>query len=143
MLRAVTWRFWASVAALVGGYCLLGAFYDQNARVTQDVNDAAWLALFFAPLAVLAVTTATQRWWRNDVGVNLILSIAGLMPMAGIFCWVFFRDHGSITTSAMAWAFIGTPLWTAGWLLFRAFIYLRIGRDKRLLRGAPPAGQDT
>jgi hypothetical protein len=133
MLRMVTRRFWVLIAVLLAGYGVLGYFFAENGPVSTDVWMAGLLLEVLAPLVFTGVYTYVTRggWSHNDLGVNLVLVELGLLPQAGILAYVVLFRNGAITTSGLAWAFIGSPYWTAGMLFWRNFIYLRIRRDER------------
>lgn len=131
MVRRVTWRFWAVTVGLLAAYAVLGVFYASSGRVEADIYTWGLVAAAVMPLAFTAVTWLVTRgaWRQNDLGVNLVVCELGLVPFAGILAYVFLFQHGMLSTSQEAWVEIGSPWWTAFWLGWRNFIYLRMRRE--------------
>lgn len=138
MLRRVTWRSWAALAAAAGAYAGLGFWLCRNGAVEQQVYKWGLLAASIAPFLLIAIYTASgNRWWTNDVGsaiVQIKLCIALLVvPLT----WVFFVDGGMLRPGWLAWAEVSAPGLVALALLRLCWVFRRIHRDGNGQREKP------
>lgn len=130
MLKRVTWRSWAALAVLLGAYTGLGFAYGSNGTVEADIYKWGLLAASFAPLVFIAVYTASgAKWYRNDIGSALVQAALCMIPIAGPLAWVFWVNHGVLTTSLLAWVEVSGPALSALAMLRLCYVFLRIHRD--------------
>lgn len=132
MLRRVTWRSWAILAAILGAYIALGWLWLGSDDVAE-----AWIyrvgltGAALMPLVFVAVYTATRRqWWTNDVGSVLVQTALCLVPICGPLAWVFWFQHGQLTNTMLAWLAVSGPALATVALARLAFIFWRIAKDQ-------------
>lgn len=127
MLKKLTWRFYALVFTLLGGYAALGYWWSSNGTVEAELYKWGLLAATFTPLLFVGVYTWTRnQWWRTDVGTSLVFLPLALIPIAGPLAWVFWFNHGELTTSWLAWLEVSGPALASLVLLWRSYVWVRI-----------------
>jgi len=138
MLHKLTWRFWAALAALLAIYTGAGFALAHNGRFDGDFYTTGLCVAFAAPVLFVATYTAMgKKWWRNDLGTNLVMLGLAAEPENFGLAWTFLFNHGMLTTTWLAWITIGGPWWTGMVLLWRFAILLRVNRDERNGNGQP------
>lgn len=121
MLRKVTRRFWIWLAIALIAYTLAGVFYRDDGHVDLEIYRWGLVAATLAPVGFAVVyTTIWRGWMKNNIGVNQVITNAGVIPFAGILAWVFFVDKGRLEPGWLAWAEFGGPWWFAIWLSWRS-----------------------
>ena len=131
MLKRVTWRWWAVLAAAVGAYVGAGFVLGGDGAVEEQLYKWGLLAASIAPFVLIAAYAASgNRFWVNDVGsaiVQVKLCVAALViPLA----WVFWVDHGMLRPGWLAWAEVSAPALVAAALLRLCWVFWRIGRSR-------------
>lgn len=136
MLKRVTWRSWTALAVLLGAYVALGFAYGSNGQVEATIYKWGLLAASFAPLVFVAVYTwSGARWFANDIGSALVQAALCMIPIAGPLAWVFWVNHGVLTSSLLAWVEVSGPVLSALAMLRLCWVFLRIHRDGNGKRG--------
>lgn len=130
MLKRVTWRSWAALGAVLGAYAGLGLWLGGDGAVEEQLYKWGLLGASVAPFVLIAVYSAGNRWWRNDVGsaiVQVKLCVALLViPLA----WVFWAQGGMLRPGFVAWAEVSAPALVAVALLRLCYVFWRIQRAK-------------
>lgn len=131
MVRPLTWRFWAGIAAVVAAYCGMFFVLGNSGRFDDDFLDIGLIVQVLAPvLFVAAYSIATRFWWRKiDMSANLVLVELGTLPQAVVLLITFGLHHGILDTAGLAWAFVGGPWFQGVFLMWRSFMVLRAQRD--------------
>lgn len=129
MLKRVTWRSWAVLAILLGAYVGLGFAYGSNGLAEATIYKWGLLGAALAPLAFVAVYAGSgAKPWRNDVGAALIQAALCMIPIAGPLAWVFWVNHGVLTTSLLAWIEVSGPVLSSLAMLRLCWVVTRIQR---------------
>lgn len=130
MLRAVTWRSWTVLAAVLAAYIGLGFWLSSNGAAEENLYKWGLTALTLAPVILMAVYTATgNKWHRNDVGSALAVLSFGLTWTAWPLAYTFWFLHGMLTTSWLAWVEVSGPALIAMAVLRLCYVFLRYHRD--------------
>lgn len=131
MLRRVTWRSWAVIAAVLAAYVGLGFWFGGNGAVEEQLYKYGLLAASIAPLVLVAVyTLAGNRWYANDVGSAIVQVKLCIVLLAGPLAWVFWVQGGMLRPGFLAWAEVSAPLLVALALLRLCWVFWRIGRSR-------------
>ena len=138
MLRRVTWRSWAVIAAILGAYIALGWLWLGSDDVAEawiyriGLTGAALMPFAFA--AIYAFTG--NQFWTNDVGSVIVQTAFCLVPICGPLAWVFWFQGGLLTNTMLAWLAVSGPALASISLLRLAYIFWRIAREQE--KDAPP-----
>lgn len=132
MLRRVTWRSWAALAVILGAYVGLGFWFGGNGHVEEDIYKWGLLAASVAPLLFVAFYTVSgNRWFANDLGSALVRLSLCFIPITGPLAWVFWVDHGILTSSLLAWVEVSGPALSTLALLWLGWVFRRGDRARR------------
>lgn len=130
MLRAVTWRSWAAIAAILCAYIGLGFWFSSNGTAEELLYKWGLTALAVAPVVLMSVYLASgNRFWRNDVGAAIAVLSFGLTWTAWPLAYTFWFLHGMLTTSWLAWIEVSGPALIALAVLRLCYVFLRYHRD--------------
>lgn len=136
MLKTLTWRFYALVAACLAGYGGLGYWGSSSASAEATLYKWGLLLAAVTPLLFVGVYTWTKsQWWRTDVGTSLVFLPLALIPISAPLAYVFWFDNGMLTTSWLAWLAVSGPALASLVLLWRSYIWARIKLTARPERG--------
>ena len=130
MVRKVTWRSWAALAAGLAAYGVLGFWLSSNGTAEELLYKWGLLALTVAPVLFMAVYTATgNRWYRNDIGSALGVLALGITWTAWPLAYTFWFLGGMLTVSWLAWIEVSGPALVSLAVLRLCWVFLRIHRD--------------
>ena len=132
MIRKVTWRFWAVLAAALVAYAALGYWWSGNGTAEAWLYRIGLTAATVMPVAFVAVYSAAARWWRNEVGSALCLSALAVVPTVAPLAYAFWFDGGVLTSSWLAWLAVSGPALSALALGRMSFVWARLWRSGRL-----------
>ena len=132
MIRKVTWRFWAVLAAALVAYAALGYWWSGNGTAEAWLYRIGLTAATVMPVAFVAVYSAAARWWRNEVGSALCLSALAVVPTVAPLAYAFWFDGGVLTSSWLAWLAVSGPALSALALGRMSFVWWRLYRSGRL-----------
>lgn len=101
-------------------------------NLTADLNTAAVVAAFLAPLILIVVYTAAAPWWRQKVGRALVQVKAGI-SLAMFPALVHRIDGHGLGRATPFFAWLQTVTWTflAVMVLRLAWLSWRINRKGR------------
>jgi hypothetical protein len=140
MLRRVTWRSWAVIAAALGTYTALGLLLGGNGAVEGALYKWGLLGASLAPLLLILVYTITgNRWYGNDVGSAIVQVKLCIILFAAPLAWVFFFQGGMLRPGFVAWAEVSAPALVTLALLRLCYVFWRVHRDGN---SAPPGPDD-
>lgn len=113
-MKPVTWRFWTLTVSVIIAYGLLGIPFHKNDAAEYNLYKYGLGAVCIIALVYVAVytflgLTGSAKWWRTNMGSNFVLLALGVLPIAGPLTWVFWVDHGQLTSSWLAWIEVGGP----------------------------------
>lgn len=113
-MKRVTWRFWALTVGVIIAYGLLGIPFHHNDKVEYNLYKYGLGAVCVIALGYVAVytflgLTGSAKWWKTNMGSNFVLLALGVLPIAGPLAWVFWFDHGLLTSTWLAWCEVGGP----------------------------------
>jgi hypothetical protein len=132
MLRSVTWRLYTGIALFLGADIGAGFWFANNGNVEEWIYRVGLVMLVFSPLVLVAVyTMLRQQWWKNDLGTALVWCCVTYIPIAIPLAWVFVFDGGILTNTWLAWFEVSGPVLSSLSLLRLAYVFARIGRDKK------------
>jgi hypothetical protein len=130
MLRRVTWRSWAAVAAALGTYTALGLLLGGNGAVEGALYKWGLLGASIAPFVLILVYAATgNRFWANDVGSAIVQVKLCIVAFAAPLAWVFFFQGGMLRPGFVAWAEVSAPALVTLALLRLCYVFWRVHRD--------------
>jgi hypothetical protein len=130
MLRRVTWRSWAVIAAALGTYTALGLLLGGNGAVEGALYKWGLLGASLAPLLLILVYTITgNRWYGNDVGSAIVQVKLCIILFAAPLAWVFFFQGGMLRPGFVAWAEVSAPALVTLALLRLCWVFWRVHRD--------------
>jgi hypothetical protein len=129
MLKRVTWRSWAVPGVLFAVYIVLGLTWTPGGSALEWTYKAGTLGATLAPLLLVAVYSASAKWWRNDVGMALVQLALSITVIAAPLAWASWLDHGSITGGMVAWLEIAGPVLVTLAILRICSVFIRIRRD--------------
>lgn len=136
MLKRVTWRSWAVIAACLAAYVALGFAFERNGTVEAHLYKWGLLAAAVAPLLLIGVYTASgNKWWQNDVGSAIVQIGLCVVVLVAPLAWVFWADSGVLTPSFLAWVEVSAPALAALALLRLCYVFWRIHRDGNSKKG--------
>lgn len=120
---------WIAAAALVAAWVILGRFFDSSPHlgwlpVWVQVAAAA-APLFFVIVYTALGVTGGAKWWRTNLGVNMVWMKLAVFTTAGSIAWAILFNHGLINTPLAAWIYIGGSLASAIIITWRSVIFLR------------------
>ena len=121
---------WCTGVGLVAAWVILGVFLDHNAVALTWLARVAQTAGTVCPLAFILLYTALglvggAKWWKTDIGTNIVWLEAAVVCTSGILAWAFIFNHGSLTNPILGWAYIGGLLAAAFIITWRSVIWLR------------------
>lgn len=127
-MRKIGWRFWVIVVTVIVAYMAAGWKYAAHAPANL-LFDIGTLGTFFAAVLFIAVYTALglrgpAKWWQNDVGVNLVLAVAALLPVTGPLAWAVIFHHGLLDTPLDVWIEIGGMFMSCLMILGLSWLWL-------------------
>jgi hypothetical protein len=129
MLRRVTWRSWAVIAAALGTYTALGLLLGGNGAVEGALYKWGLLGASLAPLLLILVYTITgNRWYGNDVGSAIVQVKLCIILFAAPLAWVFFFQGGMLRPGFVAWAEVSAPALVTLALLRLCWVFWRVHR---------------
>lgn len=122
-------RAWAVFAVLVAAWAVLGYFFEHSPHL-------GWLprwvisASVLAPLAWIGLYTVQGilgpgKWWKTDLGVNMVWLESAVVFTNGMLLWAQFFNHGEINTPTEAWLYLGGLLAGVVIISWRSVIWLR------------------
>jgi uncharacterized membrane protein YhdT len=124
---------WAVAAILIGAWAVLGYFFEDSPALRWLPK---WIiaASVVAPLAWIALYTAQGllgpgKWWKNDLGVNMVWLVSVVVFTNGMLLWAQFFNHGLINTPTEAWLYLGGLLAGVAVITWRSIIWRRIYRE--------------
>lgn len=130
MLRSVTWRSWAALAAALAAYGALGFWLSSNGTAEEELYKWGLLALTVTPVILIVIYAATgNKFWRNDLGSALAVLAFGITWTAWPLAYVFWFLHGMLTVSWLAWIEVSGPALVALAVLRLCWVFLRYHRD--------------
>lgn len=130
MLRRITWRSWAVIAACLGAYAGLGIWLGGDGAVEEQVYKWGLLAASLAPLLLTAVYTwSGNRWYANDIGSAIVQVKLCVVVLVAPLAWVFWAQGGMLRPGFLAWAEVSAPVLVALAMLRLCFVFWRIRRD--------------
>lgn len=129
MVRKITWRFWAGLAAGLAAYIALGWWWSGNGTVEEWLYRIGLTAATVLPVAFTIVYSTRARWWRNEVGTAVVLAALSIVPTAFPLAYAFWFDNGMITASWLGWLEVSGPVLSALALARMCWIWLRISRE--------------
>jgi hypothetical protein len=125
----VTWRSWAIPGVLFAIYIVLGLTWTPNGSTLEWTYKIGALGATFTPLLLVAIYSATAKWWLNAVGTALVQLALSIVIIAGPLAWAAWLDNGSITAGMVAWLEIAGPVLVTLAILRVCYVFLRIHRD--------------
>lgn len=122
-------RAWTLGPALLAAWVVLGYFFDTSAHLGW-LPKWALIASVAAPLAWIVLYTVQGlrghgKWWKSDVGTNLVWLELAVVFTNGMIAWAQFFNHGLLNTPLQAWCYIGGVLAGVGIIAWRSVIWLR------------------
>jgi hypothetical protein len=130
MLRRVTWRSWAALAAAAAAYTALGLWLGGDGAVEEALYKWGLLGASIAPLVLVLVYSITgNKWWTNDVGSAIVQVKLCIILFAVPLAWVFFFQGGMLHPGFLAWAEVSAPALVTLALLRLCWVFLRVHRD--------------
>lgn len=138
-MREVTWRFWAIVLAVLGGYGALGWWWSSNGTVEEWIYRIGLTAATVLPLIFTAVYSTRAKWWKNDIGTSIVLAILSIVPTAFPLMYAFWADGGMITASWLGWLEVFGPCLSALALAGASYVWLRTAKGKNTPGGTTPS----
>lgn len=130
MLKQITWRSWAVIAALAGAYTGLGFWFGGNGIVEEALYKWGLLAASLAPLVLIGVYTLTgNRWYANDVGSAIVQIKLCVVVLVAPLAWVFWFQGGMLRPGFLAWAEVSAPALVALAMLRLCYVFVRIHRS--------------
>lgn len=127
--------------ANIAGLVLAAAWFAAGMWVNAHPPGPEWLpkwALTFAvisPLAWIIIYTVQGvmgygKWWRTDLGTNMVWMETGIIWTTGIILWAQWFNHGELNTFWQGWIYLGGVI--AGGLVinWRSVIWLRYYRTE-------------
>jgi len=120
---------WIAGPSLVALWAVAGFFFDSSTHLSW-LPKWSLAAVVLIPLAFIALYTAQGlagpgKWWRTDVGTNLVWLLIAVVFGHGLIAWAVFFHGGLINTPGMAWAYIGSLLAETLIVIWRSVIWLR------------------
>src|SRR5262249_46245275 len=101
-----------------------------NGAIEEQIYKYGLLAAALAPFVFIGVYAASgNRFWTNDVGTALVQASLCEVPISGPLAWVFWVNHGVLTSSLLAWVEVSGPVLSALAMLRLCWVFLRIHRD--------------
>lgn len=132
MLRRVTWRSWATLAAALTADVVLGFWLSGNGTVEEDLYRWGLTVLTFAPAVLVAAYAASgHKFWRTDVGSAFVWLAGAITWLAWPLAYTFWVLHGILGPSWLAWIEVSGPALVALSVLWLCFVFLRGDRDER------------
>ncbi len=129
MLRRVTWRSWAALIATLGAYIGCGFWLSSSGTAEELLYKYGLLALTVAPLVLMAIYSATNKWWANDIGSAIGVLAFGITWTAWPLAYTFWFLHGMLTVSWLAWIEVSGPALVALAILRLCWVFARIHRE--------------
>ena len=129
MLRKITWRFWAGLAAGLVAYGAIGWWWSSDGTTEAWLYRVGLTAATVLPLAFAVVYGIHAKFWRNEVGTAVVLAALSIVPTVAPLAYVFWFNGGQLTTSWLAWLAVSGPALSAIALAWMCWIWLRIGRE--------------
>lgn len=127
---------WITGVILVAVWVVLGFFFDESttaltwlARISQAADTIA--PLLFVLLYTTLGLTGGAKWWKTDVGTNIVWLELAVVCTGGILAWAFLFNHGDLNNPVLGWAYIGGLLAGALIITWRSVIWLRADRYAR------------
>lgn len=132
MRRSV--RAWVVAAALIVAWAVLGYFFDTSPHLGW-LPKGVLTASVVAPAAWIAIYTAqglagAGKWWRSDLGVNLVWMMVAVLFGDGMIAWAQFFNHGLLDTPTQAWLYLGGKLAQIVIITWRSVIWVRNYRQE-------------
>jgi hypothetical protein len=123
---------WITGPALVIAWVVLGHFYDAS-TVMAWLPKWALAAAVIAPAFFIASYTfqglaGPGKWWKTDMGVNMVWLEAATIGTTGWIAWAAFFHRGELDTPAQAWGYVGGLLAGAAIITWRSVIFFRAYR---------------
>lgn len=132
MLRKVTWRPWAALAAALGAYGVLGFWLSSNGTAQYQLYKWGLTVLTFAPLVLMgAYVVRGNKFWRNDLGGVVAVISGGITWTAWPLAYTFWFLNGDLRTSWLGWIEVSGPALVALAVLGLCFVFLRGDHDER------------
>lgn len=132
MLRRVTWRSWAALAAALGAYAGLGFWLAGDGPVEAPLYKYGLLAAAVVPLLFTALYAVSgNRFWKTDLGSALVRLSWCMIPFAGPLAWALWFDNGRVAAPWLAWTEVSGPALSALAWLWLGWVFRRGDRDER------------
>ena len=129
MLKRITWRSWAVIAAVLGAYTALGLLLGGDGAVEEALYKWGLLGASIAPFVLTGVYAATgNKFWRNDVGSAIVQVKLCIVLFAAPLAWVFFFQGGMLKPGFVAWAEVSAPALVTLALLRLCWVFWRVHR---------------
>lgn len=128
-MKPIRWPFWASFAAAVAGWLILGFTLPYNTSMNDVFNGCATAAFGAALLFIVVYTVAGLRgpakWWRNNVGTYLVFAAVSVLLIVGPIAFAVLFHHGQLNTWWWAWTWVGGHFLAAVMWFLLALLWLR------------------
>jgi hypothetical protein len=124
---------WVIAAVLVAAWVVAGITWDSSESVVHNLTDVSLVAAVLCPAAFIVIytvmgLTGSAKWWRNDIGTNIVwMQLAEVMTL-GILAYSVVFHSGQLLSPALVWAYIGGLLAGAVITVWRSVIWLRAYR---------------
>lgn len=115
---------------LIAGWCAAGLYFRSHQQPLAWLPKTSLTIAVLSPLAWILLYTSQGlfghgKWWRTDVGTNMVWLETTVVWTSGMILWSQWFNHGLLNTFAQAWAYIGGVLAGAVVINWRSVIWLR------------------
>lgn len=116
--------------ALIGLWALIGWLVYPGGTDTEWLPKWALTFAVISPLAWIILYTACGflgrgKWWRSDVGTNMVWMETAIVWTTGMILWAQWFNHGELDTYLQAWMYLGGVIAGGIVINWRSWIWLR------------------
>lgn len=135
-MRVSAARAWAVIIGLALAWAAAGPWLAHQRAVVGWLARAGAVADFAAP-ALFIVTytilglTGPSKWWRDPIGMTLVLFAGAAVAQSAVLAWVFIFGHGALAGPALVWAYLGGLIGAPLIILWRTWMWISISRQGR------------